>query len=163
MNSKIVLTKKHFCSYCHLLYIFHFYSSLYNKMEKEMATHSSTLAWRSHEQRSLAGYRQVAKNQTRLKRLTQHTIRGLPLWLSGKESTHNAGEAEDMGSVPRSVRSPQGGHGNSLQYSGLENPMDRGAWWAIILRVIKNQTRQATEHTCTREYNKKVLGILIPQ
>ena len=68
-----------------------------------------------------------------------------------------------MGSVPRSVRSPQGGHGNSLQYSGLENPMDRGAWWAIILRVIKNQTRQATEHTCTREYNKKVLGILIPQ
>ena len=38
---------------------------------------------------------------------------------------------EDTGSVPRSGRSPGGGHVNQLQYSCLENPMDRGVWWAI--------------------------------
>ena len=37
----------------------------------------------------------------------------------------------DLGSIPGSGRYPGGGHGNSLQYSCLENPMDRGAWWAI--------------------------------
>ena len=45
-------------------------------------------------------------------------------WLSGKESTCNAGDA---GSIPGSGRSPGGGNGNPLQYSCLENPMDRGA------------------------------------
>ena len=47
--------------------------------------------------------------------------RGLPWWLSGKESACNAG---DLGSIPGSGRSPGGGHGKSLQYSCLENPMD---------------------------------------
>ena len=42
----------------------------------------------------------------------------------------NAGDAGDVGSIPGSGRSPGGGHGNSLQYSCLENPMDRGAWQA---------------------------------
>ena len=41
-----------------------------------------------------------------------------------------AGDRRDMGSIPGSGRSPGGGHGNPLQYSCLENPMDRGAWWA---------------------------------
>ena len=50
---------------------------------------------------------------------------GLPQWLSGKESTCNAG---DMSSIPRSGRSLGGRNGNPLQYSCLENPMDRGAW-----------------------------------
>ena len=44
-------------------------------------------------------------------------------------------------SIPRLGRSPGGGHGNSLQYSCLENPMDRGAWRATIHRVAKSQTR----------------------
>ena len=39
---------------------------------------------------------------------------------------------ETMGSIPRMGRSPRGGHGNPLQYSCLENPMDRGAWWATV-------------------------------
>ena len=52
---------------------------------------------------------------------------GLPWWLSGKESACNAG---DMGSIPGSGKSPGGGHGNPLQYSCLENPMDSRAWWA---------------------------------
>ena len=47
--------------------------------------------------------------------------------------------AEDI--VPGSGSSPGGGHCNPLQYSCLENPMDRGAWWATDHRVAKNQTR----------------------
>ena len=45
-----------------------------------------------------------------------------------------------MGSIPGSGRSPGGGHDNPLQYSCLENPMDRGAWWATVHGVAKNQT-----------------------
>jgi len=45
-----------------------------------------------------------------------------------------------MGSIPGARRSPGGGHGNSLQYSGLENPMDTGAWWATVCGVAKSRT-----------------------
>ena len=44
----------------------------------------------------------------------------------------NAGDIRDTGSIPMSGRSPGEGHGNPLQFSYLENPMDRGAWWAIV-------------------------------
>ena len=53
----------------------------------------------------------------------------------------NAGDARDLGSIPGLKRSPGGGHGNPLQYSCLENPMDRGAWWAMVYRVTKSQTQ----------------------
>ena len=59
---------------------------------------------------------------------------GLPRYLSGKESTCNAG---DMGTIPRLGRSPGEGNGNSLQYSCLGNPMDRGAWQATVHGVAK--------------------------
>ena len=49
-------------------------------------------------------------------------------------------DLRDMGSIPGLGRSPGGGHGNPLQYSCLENPMDRGVWWATVHRVTKNQT-----------------------
>ena len=62
---------------------------------------------------------------------------GLRLWLSGKESTCQAG---DVGSVPGSGRSPGEGNGNPLEYSGLENPMDRGAWQATAPKVTKSRT-----------------------
>ena len=52
---------------------------------------------------------------------------GLPQWLSGKESTCNAG---DVGSIPGLGRFPGGGNDNPFQYSCLQNPMDRGVWWA---------------------------------
>ena len=57
-------------------------------------------------------------------------LQGLPWWISGKKkkSACNAGY---LGSIPGLGRSPGGEHGNPLQYSCLENPMDRGAWWAI--------------------------------
>ena len=47
----------------------------------------------------------------------------------------NAGDARDAGSMPELGRSPGGGHGNPLQYSCLENSMDRGAWQAAVDRV----------------------------
>ena len=56
----------------------------------------------------------------------------------GKESACNAG---DVGSVPGWGRSPGGGHENPLQYSCLENPMDKGAWQAMVHGVAKSQTR----------------------
>ena len=52
-------------------------------------------------------------------------LSGLPWWLSSKQSTCNAGDAGDTGSVPGLGRFPGGGHGNPLQYSCLKNPMDR--------------------------------------
>ena len=69
---------------------------------------------------------------------TDSTVSGLPRWLSGKESACSAG---DPGLIPGSRRSPGGGHGNPLQYSCLENPMDRGAWRATVHGIAKSQTR----------------------
>ena len=59
-------------------------------------------------------------------------MKGLPS--VGKESACSAG---DLGSSPRSGRSPGEGNGNPLQYYCLENPMDRGAWWARVHRVAR--------------------------
>ena len=53
----------------------------------------------------------------------------LPRWLSGKEFACNAG---DLYSIPGPRRSPEEGNGNRIQYSCLENPIDRGAWWAKV-------------------------------
>ena len=53
----------------------------------------------------------------------------------------NAEVVRDSGSIPGSGRSPEGGHGNPLQCSCLENPMDRGAWWAAVREVAKTRTR----------------------
>ena len=58
-----------------------------------------------------------------------------------KNPPANAGDIRDVGSIPESGRSPEGGHGNPLQYSCLENPMDRGTWWATVHRVTKSQTQ----------------------
>ena len=52
----------------------------------------------------------------------------------------NSGDIRDVGLIPVSGRSPGGGFGNPLQYSCLENPMDRGAWWATVHGVTKSQT-----------------------
>ena len=51
----------------------------------------------------------------------------------------NAGDKRNMSLIPGWGRCPEGGHGNPLQYSCLENPMDRGAWWASDHRVTKNR------------------------
>ena len=53
----------------------------------------------------------------------------------------NAGDIRDAGSIPEWGRSPGGGHNNPLQYSCLQNPRDREAWWATAHGVAKSQTR----------------------
>ena len=58
----------------------------------------------------------------------------------GSDSKESACNAGDLGSIPGLGRSPGGGHGNPLQYSCLENPMDRGAWQAAVHGVAKSQT-----------------------
>ena len=62
---------------------------------------------------------------------------GFPGGSDGKESACNAG---DLGLITGLGRSPGGGHGNPLQYSCLENLMDRGDWWATVHGVAKSQT-----------------------
>ena len=61
-----------------------------------------------------------------------------------KNSPANVG---DGSSIPGSRRSPGEGNGNPLQYSCLENPMDRGSWWATVHRVAKSLTRLILEVT----------------
>ena len=74
---------------------------------------------------------------------------GLPWWLNGKESTCSAGAAGDSGSIPGLGRSPGEGNGNPLQYSYLENSMDRSVagyspWGCRLLDMT-----EATEHSLT--------------
>ena len=59
-----------------------------------------------------------------------------------------------MGSIPEAGRSPGGGHGNPLQYSGLENPTDTGAWWPTVRGVAKSRTwlKQLSTHTHTHTH-----------
>ena len=66
---------------------------------------------------------------------------GLPRWLSGKEPACQCRRCTDASSIPGSGRSAGEGNGNPLQYSCLENPMDRRAWQAIVHWVTKSQTR----------------------
>ena len=70
---------------------------------------------------------------------------------SEKTSPANAGDIRDVSSTPGSGRSLGGGHSNSYQYSCLENPMDRGASWARVHSVAKNQTRLKQFGTCAKE------------
>ena len=83
-------------------------------------------------------------------------------WVQGRQASQlvlvlknppaSAGDIKDMGVILGLGRSLGGGHGNPLQYSCLENPMDRGAWWATIHRVTKSQTqlKWLSTHACTR-------------
>ena len=70
---------------------------------------------------------------------------GLPKWLLVQNLPANEG---DVGLTPGSGRPPREGNGNPLQYSCLENPMDRGVWHAIVRRVSVGHNFM-TEHECT--------------
>ena len=103
----------------------------------------------------------VAKSRTRLSDWTElrHTINGLNSHLEENPGTRsqmnqihypdvavvknlpaNAGNVKDTNLIPRSGRSPGGGNSNPLQYSCLENPSDRGTWWATVHEVAKSRT-----------------------
>ena len=74
---------------------------------------------------------------------------GFPGDPDGKDSACNAG---DLGSIPGLGRSPGEGNGYPLQYSCLENSMDRGAWRVTALGVAKSRTRLSDQHTHNNEY-----------
>jgi len=83
----------------------------------------------------------AAKSQTWLSNWTTNNRvepKGLPCSSNGKESACNTG---DPGSIPGSGRSSGEGNGSPLQYSCLENPMDRGAWQATVCGIAKSETR----------------------
>ena len=71
-----------------------------------------------------------------------------------KSPPANAGDIRDTGSISGSERSPGGGNGNPLQSSCLENPMDRGAWWATVHRMGHKELdrTEATEHACMQVF-----------
>ena len=64
--------------------------------------------------------------------LNLYIIQASQVALVVKKLPANAGDIKDAGSFPGWGRFPEGGHDNPLQYSCLENPMDRGAWWATV-------------------------------
>ena len=73
----------------------------------------------------------------------------------------NAGDVRDVGLIPGLRRSPGGGHGNPLQYSCLENPMGRGAWWATVHRVPQSNMTKAAQHTAQTKKGNLVNHILL--
>ena len=83
----------------------------------------------------------ITHNKAKFHRITLANIYigtyRLPLWLSGKGCTCNVEVTGDSGLIPGSGRSPGGRHGDSFQYSCLENPMDRGSWQATVHMVIE--------------------------
>ena len=76
---------------------------------------------------------------------------GFPCGTSGKEPAGQCRRPKGHGFNPWVGKIPAGGHGKPLQYSCLENPMDRGAWWATVLRVAKSwtQLKWLSAHACT--------------
>ena len=83
----------------------------------------------------------------------KYTQKGLPQWLSGEVSTGNAGDTGDLGSIPGLGRTPGEGNDTPLQYSCLENPMDRGACWVMVHGVAKSQTRLSMSMTYRKGIN----------
>ena len=88
-----------------------------------------------------------------------------------KNTPANAGGINDKSSIPGCESPPGGEHGNPLQYPYLENPMDRGAWQAIVHRVAESDITEVTEHapagvdlyvtTLARVNRKEVYGTII--
>ena len=80
----------------------------------------------------------VRRNPWRRDRLPTLVFLGFPDGSDSKVSTCNAGV---LGSIPRLGKSPEGGHGNPVQYSSGRSPMDRGGWWAVVHGVAKSWTQ----------------------
>ena len=110
-------------------------------LEKEMAIHSSGLAWEMPWTEEPGGLHSMGSKELEMTEHThawwRHREKSVFEVLSGSEGFPGGSEAKasacivgDLGSIPGSGRSPGGGNGNTLQYSCLENPMDGGTWWA---------------------------------
>ena len=125
-------------------FTFHFHA-----LEKEMATHSSVLAWRipgTGEPHGLPsmGLHRVGHYWSNLAAAAAALCyKGCPGGSDSKESVCNVG---DPSSIPGSGRSPGEGNGYPLQYSCLENPMDRKARWVTVHRVT--WLKRLSKHAC---------------
>ena len=116
---------------------------------KPLVTVPLTRALRELLRKGVTSWR-AKQSHERPEGLTLRTVHCISLSLiwDGKVSAYNAG---DLGSIPRSGRSPGEGNDNPLQYSCLENPMDQGAWWATVHGVAKNRT-QLSDFTSLQRY-----------
>ena len=114
-------------------------------LEKEMAAHSSTFAWKIPWMEEPGGLQSMG-----WQRVGHNWATSLLGGSMGKESTYNAGDTGNINLICRWGRAPGGGHGNSFQYSCLENPKDRGAWWATVHKVSKSSTwlKHLSMHAC---------------
>ena len=83
---------------------------------------------------------------------------GFPGGWDGKESAYSAGH---LSSIPESGRSPGEGNGNPLQHSCLENPMDRGAWRAVVHGVTKSWKRLSNEHFHFQRHSGSPISLLL--
>ena len=72
----------------------------------------------------------------------------------------NAEDIRDANLIPGSGRSPGGGPENPLQYSCLEKPMDRAAWWATVHSIAESETTEAAQHTRTQRLSGETPGRL---
>ena len=124
-------------------------------LEEEMATHSSVLAWRipwTEEPGRLQSMGLLRVGHDWTTSLSFYTTKywnilniDKVIWWNwdfpgGSDNKEFTCRAEDLSSIPGSGRSPGEGNGHPLQYSGLENPMGRGAWWAAVHGFTKSQT-----------------------
>ena len=110
-----------------------------------MATHSSVLAWRIPGMGEPGGLPSVGLHRVGYDWSDLAAAAARSLWASQvalvvKNLPASAGDVRDSGSIPGSGTSPGGGQGNPLQYSYVENPMDRGAWRATVHRVAQSRT-----------------------
>ena len=121
-------------------------------LEKEMATHSSILAWKMPWMEEPGRLQSMG-----LQRVWHDWGTSLsPDSSVSKESACGAADRGDTGLIPRSGRSPGEGNGNPLQYTCLENPMDRGAWLATVHGVAESRT-QLSDFTFPKQFLLAVL------
>ena len=89
-------------------------------------------------------------------------VLGFPGGALVKNLPANAEDERDVGLIPGLGRSPGGGHSNPLQYSCLENPMDRGAWRATVHSLTESDTPGVTEHAGMRAHSVCVSVLIAP-
>ena len=118
-------------------FTFHFHA-----LEREIATHSSILAWRIPGMGEPIGLLSMGSHRVGhdWSDLAAAAARCSQVVLVVMNPSANTGDVRGACSVPGSGRSPGGGHSNAFQYSCLENPMDRRAWWTMVHRVTESQT-----------------------
>ena len=97
--------------------------------------------YREQENNHLEWPDHIALNHCKIYTYILNTNRASQVVLVVKNLPANAGDVREVDLILGSGRSPEGGHGNSLQYSYLENPMERGAWRATVHRVAQSLTR----------------------